>query len=178
MGLAPGHGVLGRICGLFRAICQETGIADRGGQSAGLVVLWFAIGGVRTCILVPAREWDGRIYRHASGRGGDFLGLLVYGDFVSLVQRDRLCGGDLDGLDGLVVPAVAAKARSGLTAGARLALSNTLLETHLHHDRRDFHGRAIALDHHDAAFRDVMIAAIANHIVADLAAFRDAHVLV
>src|ERR1051326_2084755 len=120
MGLAPGHGVLGRICGLFRAICQETGIADRGGQSAGLVVLWFAIGGVRACILVPARERDGRIHRHAGGRGGGFLGLLVYGDFVSLVQRDRLCSGDRDGLDCLVVAAVAAKVRSRLTARATL----------------------------------------------------------
>ena len=65
VGLAPGHGVLGVVRGVFRALREEAGIADRSRESAGIAVLRIAARRVRAGVLVPPGHGNGRVHRDA-----------------------------------------------------------------------------------------------------------------
>ena len=87
------HGTLGSLRYLLCAVCEQPGLAGRGGQYSGIPLLWDNAGDLPACLLCQegGRERD---FRRGGGGGGNRAVLLcLYRHFLALVQRYRLRGG-------------------------------------------------------------------------------------
>src|SRR5262249_872179 len=103
---------------------QEPGIADRSGQRPGILVLRLAVRSLRARVLLPPRAWYGRVLGHAGRRSRDLLVFLLHRNFLPLVQRDRLPGGDWHGGGGDRGAAWAGPG-SGTVSGSALSRQRT-----------------------------------------------------
>src|SRR5262249_2076928 len=139
-GVAVGDIVLGHLRRGLRAIRVAVGVADRGGEHGGFVVLRFAAGLLRDRIWLPASARYGGVRRDDRGRSGDSGDSVLHQRVVPLVQRDRLRGGggddacDVGGARATVGERVRADRIAGPTQ--RVGRTARLLSWRLH-DRRD-----------------------------------------